>query len=95
MRWVTITEYVNDPDKQTAIRPEHGAYLRGLREAGKLHQAGGFTDGTGGLYIYEAESKEDAEELITNDPYCKNGIFQSWNLRPWGNAPAPQPPPAS
>lgn len=83
MKFAAIIEYLQDKAKVEEIRPVHRQYLLGLKEKGQLAAAGPLTDGSGALIIYEAETKEDAEKLIQADPFCKNGIFLKWQLRPW------------
>lgn len=33
--------------------------------------------------LFESDSAEPAEEFARNDPYVKNGIVKSWEVRPW------------
>jgi uncharacterized protein YciI len=83
MKFAAIIEYLQDKNKVSEIRPAHRAYLTGLKEKGQIAATGPFTDDTGALIIYEANSKEEAEKLIKADPFCQNGIFLKWQLRPW------------
>jgi len=83
MKWAALIEYIPDTTKVNEIRPTHRAYLTSLIESGKLVCAGPLLDDYGALIVYEAESKEAAEELMRNDPFHKNGIFVSWKLHPW------------
>lgn len=83
MKFAAIIEYLQDRDKVQAIRPEHRQYLASLRQKGQLAASGPFTDDSGALIIYEAASAEEAERLLQGDPFCKNGIFLKYVLRPW------------
>jgi uncharacterized protein YciI len=83
MRFAAIIEYTSDKAKIAEVRPTHRQYLTGLKDAGKLVAAGPFTDDSGALIVYEAPSREDAETLLKSDPFHKNGIFQTYQLRPW------------
>ncbi len=83
MKYAAIIEYLPDPAKVQAVRPEHRQYLQGLRQKGQLAIAGPFTDGSGGLLIYETASTEEAEQLLRKDPFFREGIFVKWVLRPW------------
>lgn len=78
-----IQHYVATPEKVDAIRPAHRAYLAELKASGKLFASGPFTDGTGALIIYKAESAEEAQALLENDPFYKEGVFGPWQIRPW------------
>lgn len=90
MKFAATIEYISDKDKIGELRPAHRQYLSGLLEAGKLFCAGPFLDDFGALIIYEAETAEEAETLIANDPFRAGGVFVRWTVRPWktvmGNA---------
>ena len=83
MKWAAVIEYIRDAEKINAVRPQHRAYLTSLVEADKLVCSGPFTDDYGALIVYEADTREAAEELIRNDPFHANGVFVRWDVRPW------------
>jgi uncharacterized protein len=83
MKYAAIIEYLQDKAKVDAIRPVHRQYLASLKERGQLAVSGPFTDGSGALIVYQANSPEEAEALLKGDPFFQNGIFLSWKLRPW------------
>jgi uncharacterized protein YciI len=83
MKFAAIIEYTQDKAKIAEIRPLHRHYLTGLKAKGQLAVCGPFTDDSGGLIVYEADSADQAERLIRDDPFHKNGIFQKYQLRPW------------
>jgi uncharacterized protein YciI len=83
MKFAAIIEYIQDREKIQAVRPTHRQYLTQLKNQGHLVASGPFTDDSGALIIYEAASPEEAEQLLRNDPFCREGIFRTWQLRPW------------
>ncbi len=83
MKFAAIIEYIQDKAKIAEIRPIHRQYLAELRQRNQLVVAGPFIDDSGGLIIYEAPSREEAETLLQADPFHKNGIFLKYQLRPW------------
>ena len=83
MKYAAIIEYIHDQDRVQAVLPSHREYLAGLRGQGKLVASGPFADGTGALIIYEADSPDEAEALLLQDPFCREGIFVEWRIRPW------------
>jgi uncharacterized protein YciI len=83
MKFAAVIEYSQDKAKVDAIRPVHRQYLASLKERGQLAVAGPLADGSGALIVYEAPTKEEAEALLRADPFHANGIFLSWQLRPW------------
>jgi uncharacterized protein YciI len=46
----------------------HLAFLDALRADGKLHMTGGFSDKTGGAYVLNVGSLEEAQALVATDP---------------------------
>ena len=83
MKFAAIIEYLQDKAKVAEFRPVHRQYLASLRDKGQLVASGPFTDDSGALIIYEAPTREEAEQILQTDPFCKNGIFLTWQLRPW------------
>ncbi len=83
MKYAAIIEYITDQDRVQSVRPVHREYLAKLKEQGRLAASGPFADGSGALIIYEADSPEQAEALLKDDPFCKAGVFVSWQIRPW------------
>jgi hypothetical protein len=83
VKFAAIIEYISDQDRIQSIRPVHREYLAKLKGEGKLAMSGPFTDGSGALIVYEAESGEEAEGLLKADPFNQNGVFVSWKIRPW------------
>ena len=57
-----------DSQKDSEILDIHKAYLQKYIDEGKIFAKGPFTDHSGGLVIYKAESYEEAKELAENDP---------------------------
>jgi uncharacterized protein YciI len=75
--------YTEDKDRIAEVRPTHREYLQSLLDAGKLHESGPFTDDSGALIIYNADSEADARELLANDPFTKNGVITDASLKEW------------
>ncbi|MFX1483209.1 MAG: YciI family protein [Promethearchaeota archaeon] len=61
---------------------EHFAYLQMLQKDGKLTMAGRFSEVLIGLVMIETSSKDEALEIMRNDPAVKAGIFHA-ELYPW------------
>ncbi len=63
----------------------HLAFLEGLRADGKLHMTGGFSDGTGGAYVLDVGSLEEAQALAATDPLATSHAsvltVYEWNTR--------------
>jgi uncharacterized protein YciI len=83
VKYAAVIEYSQDKAKVEAARPAHRAYLTSLVEKNQLFASGPFDDGPGALIIYEADSLEAVEALMTADPFHAAGVFIRWTVRPW------------
>lgn len=72
-----------DPEKRAAVRPRHLDYLRGLHADGKLVMAGPLQDAAGALVVYRAADAEEAQRLVADDPYTREGVSADATLREW------------
>ncbi len=82
-RFAAILTYVPDADRLSEVRPSHRAYLSGLLDQGKLDRSGPFPDGSGALIIYDAQDLAEAQVLLANDPFSKNGLITEVKLKEW------------
>ena len=71
------------PDDMNEMREPHVEWNIALREKGKLVCAGPLTDYTCVLYIYTADSEEEARALIEGDPFFKCGFFTDYDINEW------------
>ena len=81
MRFSYFYFMTEDHGRAAAVAPEHVAYWHGLT----LHDylGGPFGDRSGGLITFEAESPAEAERLVKQDPFLREGLLdQSW-LKSW------------
>jgi uncharacterized protein YciI len=83
MKFAAVIEYIQDKEKIESHRPAHRRYLTSLLQQGRLAISGPFTDGYGALIVYEADSAQEAEEILKGDPFHAQGIFVRWEVRPW------------
>ena len=67
------------------IVSEHFNYLKSLLEDGKLTMAGRFSEVLIGLVMIEAESLNEALDIMKNDPAVIAGVFHA-ELYPWSIA---------
>jgi uncharacterized protein len=81
MKYVALLTIIDDEGNKR-VRPAHLDYLKRLKEEGKVYAAGPFTDGKGGMVIYEAASYEEAKALAQEDPVIKEGV-RTLELREW------------
>ncbi len=61
---------------------KHFNYLKSLLEQGNLKMAGRFSEVLIGLVMIETRDREEAVQIMQNDPAVKAGIFHA-ELYPW------------
>lgn len=74
MAYFAAILYMQDPERNQELRPQHLEYLEQLERQGKIFAKGPFVDGAGGLVVYIAESLEEAKVLAEQDPYVAEGV---------------------
>ena len=82
---ITARDKPGMADQRIAVRPVHLDYLKGLGDrvalAGALLDGNGTPEGT--LVVMEAETIEAATASFEADPFFKQGIFGSYEIKPW------------
>jgi hypothetical protein len=59
-------------------------YFLDLKNRGKLKFAGPFADLNAGMLIFEADSYDEAKEIVEKDPfYIKGFLLPQYDLRQW------------
>ena len=71
----------NDASDVQLVAPQHAAYWRDLRLPG--YRGGPFEDRSGGLITFEAPDLSTAEELVTGDPFVRNGLIATRWVKTW------------
>ncbi|NJM82200.1 MAG: hypothetical protein HC844_06625 [Tabrizicola sp.] len=85
MRHVII--FQDNPDIDPAVRsrymPAHLSFLE--RNAARILAAGPLSGDAmaGGLWIVEAETRAEVEDLVREDPFWATGLRASWQLFIW------------
>jgi hypothetical protein len=81
---VLYIRFTQNTERRLETRPVHREYLKSLFDAGKLLEAGPFSDDSGALIIYEVENQEAAEAQFAADPYSvAGGIVESVTFHEW------------
>lgn len=74
------------PDSRTRrplVRERHLAYWAPRETAGDVVLAGPMTDLSGSLFVFHADSAEEARRWMAGDPYVLEGVFESFELHPF------------
>ena len=82
--FVMISKYLVPLEEVDQVRDEHLAFLDGLDKQGKLVIAGRQNPPVGGLVMIDAETEEEARELMAGDPYLVRGLaeYSATGFRP-------------
>jgi uncharacterized protein len=62
-------------EEDARIMSVHFKYMQGLHKQGKLIIAGPVITGEFGFSVFEAESEEEARQIVENDPAVLSGIM--------------------
>lgn len=75
---VTIfrVRYVVAMEAVEARLEAHRAYLDGLMADGRLIASGPCVPRTGGVYVCNTASEEEAQEIMRNDPFFIHGVAE-------------------
>ena len=71
----------NIPDKIQGIVPEHIEYWTSLEIQDMSH--GPFSDRSGGLIIFPAENKIEAEKIVSQDPFVIHDLLSEKWIKEW------------
>lgn len=76
----------NSLEKAGSFFPDHIQHFNTFHAQGKLISFGAFADlvGQGSMGIFT--SKEAAEEFVKNDPFVKEGIVATHEIREWNDS---------
>jgi uncharacterized protein len=82
---VEIRYSADAAEKRPAARSEHLRRVARLLAEGRLVEAGGYLDLSSALLIVRAASAEEAEALVRDDVYVRQGVWlDDARARPFG-----------
>jgi uncharacterized protein YciI len=79
---VTYT-FSADPDEVNQIRPTHRVWLAEQLAAGLLLASGPMVDRPAALLIFRADSIEELNALLDQDPYEQAGVIGERTIEEW------------
>tara|TARA_B100002003_G_scaffold122447_1_gene113027 strand:- start:1521 stop:1784 length:264 start_codon:yes stop_codon:yes gene_type:complete len=80
--YIVISNLDVEREKTSPHRNDHLEYISKLKKMGNLRIAGKFSDGSGGIYILEAESYDQAIDLAKADPYHSHSL-RKYTIKEW------------
>jgi uncharacterized protein YciI len=82
---IAIIRYRRSLEEVLTVLDEHRAYLRSLKERGRLLASGPFDPRSGGALLLRVPDDADREELDRirdDDPFVRAGMAQ-YEIQPW------------
>lgn len=71
-------------ERRALYRDEHLALAWQFHDRGELVLGGALMDPVdSAVILFKGDSPEVAERFVQADPYVKNGLVLSWQVRPW------------
>jgi uncharacterized protein YciI len=86
MRFLFFYLMRDAPDQVRAVAPRHAGYWRERQLRDYL--GGPFGDRSGGLITFEANSSDEAEQLVANDPFIREDLVDHRWVKEWMIDPA-------
>lgn len=85
MHWLLLYELVDDYlERRGALRPEHLGLAEAAHERGELLMAGALADPADrAVLVFVGDDASRAEVFARADPYVREGLVRSWEVRPW------------
>jgi uncharacterized protein len=83
--WLLLYDLAEDYlDRRTPLRPEHLALAEAAQDRGELVMAGALADPADrAVLVFRAEDASVAEAFAAADPYVREGLVVSWQVRAW------------
>ncbi|HYG08061.1 MAG TPA: YciI-like protein [Stenotrophomonas sp.] len=70
--------------RRAEFRDEHLHLAWAAAARGELMLGGALADPVdGAVLLFQGDDASVAEAFARNDPYVRNGLVQSWRVRPW------------
>jgi uncharacterized protein len=69
--------------RRVKFRAGHLALAERWRAGGRLLAGGAFEPPDGALLVFRADSAEEVEAFVREDPYVRNGLVTRWRVREW------------
>ncbi len=83
MQKVFIFFYLNIPDgeKVGEVVPAHVEYWKSRKTENQME--GPFTDKSGGMILFSADSMQDAMKIVADDPFVQNNLLDKQWVKEW------------
>jgi uncharacterized protein len=85
MHWLLLYDLVDDYlERRAPLRPEHLGLAEAAQARGELVMAGALADPTDrAVLVFRGEDGSAAEAFARADPYVREGLVRTWEVRAW------------
>jgi uncharacterized protein YciI len=83
VRWRAGPAWASGPPEDQPGWDEHAEYVDDLIERGIFVMGGPFSDYSGSHTLLENVTEDEARELVLQDPFVANGVFELEDVRAW------------
>ena len=70
-------------ERRVPFRPQHLEFAKPYVDSKKLILGGAFDPPAAALLVFDVPDKSEVEAFAKRDPYVKNGLVPSYNIKPW------------
>ena len=81
MRFLYFYLMKDSPDRVSRVAPQHAEYWHALALGDYL--GGPFADRSGGLITFDGASVEEAERLVSDDPFVREDLLETRWVKEW------------
>lgn len=82
MWYVVVSKVVAPREQLQPYASQHAAWLKEHHQSGDLILTGPVTDGSAGIWVLRANSKDDAQKLLDAHPWHANGL-RKYEMYEW------------
>jgi uncharacterized protein YciI len=81
--FAVIWSYTTDASVKEAAHADHLVFVKDAAAKGVLQEAGAWADGAGALLVFKADSEDDLQALLAEDPYVTQGVVVDQSIYQW------------
>ncbi len=80
LTYTTVEDYI---ERRMPFRDVHLGLAAEFQQMGVLIMAGALNPADKAVLVFQCDDESLVEEFVSRDPYIKNGLVTSWEIREW------------
>jgi uncharacterized protein YciI len=81
--FAVVWKYTDNTELINASRQDHRDYIKNLAGQGVLKEGGAWTDGSGGLLVFDVSDSSTLRDILDGDPYTTGLVITSESVHEW------------